>query len=176
MHAADKILILWLIAQWFNWFCHCPGGIKGTMIFSKLEELSLTNLIRSQKGEILLTTSHSDGKEPNCLVPSSMECSCLRWELVFSCSPLSVSCSYSVGVLSAVLQTTLNYMADIQQPKLVLIVGAIGLTLNLISATFLHGMWYCAFYPARLTRSRASWSWSWATSDNWGPYKPHGFR
>jgi Co/Zn/Cd efflux system component len=31
------------------------------------------------------------------------------------------------------------FPVEVQQPKLVLIVGAVGLCLNIISATFLHG-------------------------------------
>lgn len=31
------------------------------------------------------------------------------------------------------------YLIEVEQPKLVLITGAVGLTLNIISAAFLHG-------------------------------------
>lgn len=82
-----------------------------------------------------------DGRGHSCLAPSSMACSCLRLVSVSSCKPSNDSyrCRVTTFTPSRSLQRGLTSSSEVENPKLVLIIGCIGLTLNLLSAVVIHG-------------------------------------
>lgn len=69
-----------------------------------------------------------------------MELCCSAWELAFSFSRLSALFPCRVRVLDPFFPDKTNEPTlEVENPKMVLIVGAVGFGLNIISMLFLHG-------------------------------------
>lgn len=65
--------------------------------------------------------------------------SCSHSESVFSYNLLNDLSLYSVSLLCSTFGSNADLDLGIEDPKLVLIIGCIGLGLNIISVLFLHG-------------------------------------
>ena len=74
----------------------------------------------------------------------------LGWASVFSCSRLNDLCHCDVSwetVALAVIFLIADFYIDVQNPKMVFIMGAVGFTLNILSALFLHGKFGMTVLP-----------------------------
>lgn len=71
-------------------------------------------------------------------------------ESVFSCSRLSDLSVHKVYITACTFESKLTGSLVVESPKLVLIIGCVGLALNILSASFLHG----SFVPIFLLTQR----------------------
>jgi hypothetical protein len=90
------------------------------------------------------------GSAQNFLVPSSMGSSCSLLESASSYNLLIVLYLYKVCCYSPSRDHRLKFVLEVEDPKLMLIIGCVGLISNLISAGLIHGTPLALLHVSRL--------------------------
>lgn len=162
--------LTYIAAEWFSWVYYCSCCIEGTVWFGRRCGGHADVKYRNPSAVTRLRSSPLVGSGRNCSVPFSMVFFCLDWALVYFYSPLSDLSLYNVGAIAqagfCLIWLWLTVRLDIHDPKLMFIIGCIGLGLNIISVVFLHGRVRGVIFSTMLTVPR-TWTWSWTWTQSW---------
>lgn len=100
---------------------------------------------------------HLDGNDLESSAHSLMAFSYWPWVLVYSYNLSNDSFPWRVSFIASLMdEETANRPVEIEQPKLVVIIGCVGLGLNILSVCFLHGLWYISFIQTPFANKDAS--------------------